>query len=549
MKRKIYIPIFVFFTLLGIAMDVFGAVMLSSCSKDNPDGDNPGNNQWGAEMLTFKVNSSAVEFTMKKVEGGNYSMEYMYDDQVATVTGTLSDFYICPVEVTNKLWEAVMGWRPEGQSNNGDSYPVSNVNYYDIVREGGFIDKLNALCANQLPAGKRFALPTEAQWEYAACGGQQSMGYTYAGSNLLDDVAWYADNSDGATHPVGLLQPNELGLYDMTGNVWEWTRDHFVYFDHLALNQGLNYVCNAANNYRVNRGGSYGTRQTGLETAYHTWIAMHQNYVSRGLRLVLVDDFDEEELVVPTQPDNLLTFSVNNGSVGYHLPMVEVKGGQYELVYERDGEQKTVSGTLSDFYICQTETMNYLWETVMGSKPEGQTGSEGLYPVTMVNYEDITGTGGFLDRLNAMCADQLPAGMHFALATEAEWHYAAHGGRKSQGYTYAGSNTLSDVAWYADNGGGASHFVASKQPNELGLYDMSGNVWEYCNDWYADLVDLPAAQGTDYTGPQSGQVIVGCGGCYDSEPNTCRSSYHGREIQHNGRNATVGFRIVLRHTN
>ncbi len=144
--------------------------------------------------------------------------------------------------------------------------------------------------------------------------------------------------------------------------------------------------------------------------------------------------------------------------------------------------------------------------------------SEGLYPVTMVNYDDITGAGGFLDRLNTMCADQLPAGMHFALATEAEWHYAAHGGRKSQGYIYAGSNTIGDVAWYSGNGGGASHFVASKQPNELGIYDLSGNVWEYCNDWYADLADLPAEQGTDYAGPESGEK-------------------------------NVGFRIVLRHTN
>ncbi len=525
-----------------VATIVFGVATLAGCKKENITS----NSQYDAETLIFKVNNSSYEFIMKKVDGGDYSMEYIYDDQMKAVTGTLSDFYICPVEVTNKLWCDVMGWRPEGQTNNGDLYPVSNVNYYDIVKRGGFIDKLNTLCAGQLPSGKRFALPTEAQWEYAARGGQKSMGYTYSGSNTIDVVAWYAGNSDSSTHPVGLKQPNELGLYDMTGNVWEWTRDNFVYFDQLPINQGLDYVCTAENNYRVNRGGSYGTREMGLETAYHTWLGMHQSYPNRGLRLVLVNDFDEEELVEPTRPDNLLTIAVNNGTVGYYLPMVEVKGGDYELVYERVGEQKTFTGTLSDFYICQTETMNYIWETVMGSIPQGQTGSDGLYPVTMVNYDDITGSGGFLDKLNTMCADQLPAGMHFALATEAEWHYAANGGRKSQGHIYAGSNTINDVAWYADNAGQTSHFVASKQPNELGLYDLSGNVWEYCNDWYADLADLPAEQGLDYTGPESGEVIVGCGGCYESEPYTCTSAYHGREIEHNGRNATVGFRIVLR---
>ena len=78
------------------------------------------------------------------------------------------------------------------------------------------------------------------------------------------------------------------------------------------------------------------------------------------------------------------------------------------------------------------------------------------------------------------------------------------------------------------------------------LYDMSGNVWEYCNDWYADLADLPADQGPDYAGPVSGEKIAGCGGCYSSESYTCTSAYHGREKEHNGRDATLGFRIVLR---
>lgn len=224
-----------------------------------------------------------------------------------------------------------------------------------------------------------------------------------------------------------------------------------------------------------------------------------------------------------------------------------VERGDFSIEYIYDHQALTLSGTLSHFHISPLEVSNKPSNPVMGWPPEDQSESEGLYPVTMVNYDDITASGGFLDRLNTLCADQLPAGMQFALATEAEWHYAAAGGRHPQGYTYAGSNTIGDVAWYSGNANGASHFVASRQPNELGIYDLSGNVWEYCHDWYADLADLPAAQGTDYAGPQAGEKIVGCGGCYDSQPNTCTSAYHGREIQHNGRNATVGFRIVLRH--
>ena len=239
-----------------------------------------------------------------------------------------------------------------------------------------------------------------------------------------------------------------------------------------------------------------------------------------------------------------LIFKVNNNSDEFVMKRVE--GGDYSMVYMYDDQEKTVTGTLSDFYICPVEVTNKLWCDVMGWKPEGQTNNGDLYPVSNVNYYDIVKEGGFIDKLNAMCASQLPSGMCFALPTEAQWEYAARGGQKSMGYTYSGSNTIDVVAWYADNAGQASHFVASKQPNELGIYDMSGNVWEYCNDWYADLADLPAEQGLDYTGPESGEVIVGCGGCYENESYACTSAYHGREIEHNGRNATVGFRIVLR---
>ncbi len=259
------------------------AIMMVGCEKEKSN-----NNPWGAETLTFKVKNSSDEFVMKKVEGGYYSMKYMYDNQETTVTGTLSDFYICPVEVTNKLWNAVMGWRPEGQSNNGDSYPVSNVNYYDIVKEGGFIDKLNSMCADQLPAGKRFALPSEAQWEYAARGGQMSMGYTYSGSNTLDEVAWYADNSDGTTHPVGLKQPNELGLYDMTGNVWEYCNDWYANLADIPAEQGIDYAGPVSGNLIAGCGGCYDSKPYSCTYSYHAHEIEHNGRnATLGFRIVL----------------------------------------------------------------------------------------------------------------------------------------------------------------------------------------------------------------------------------------------------------------------
>ena len=183
----------------------------------------------------------------------------------------------------------------------------------------------------------------------------------------------------------------------------------------------------------------------------------------------------------------------------------------------------------------------------MGAKPEGQINDGDMYPVTMVSYYDIVGPNGFLEKLSVMVKNQLPEGTKFQLPTEAQWQYAAMGGKKSKGYTYAGSNTLSDVAWYTDNADGTTHPVALKQPNELGLYDMSGNVWERCSDWYVELDELPAEQGLDYAGPATSNRLVGRGGCFENAPTSCTVGFHGREIigLQQAPTTTVGFRLIL----
>ena len=171
----------------------------------------------------YEVNG--VNFKMIKVEGGTFKMgatseqgSDAYGDESPVHSVTLPDYYIGETEVTQELWKAVMGKNPS--SFKGDQKPVENVSWHDCQN---FIKRLNEL------TGKNFRLPTEAEWEYAARGGNKSKGYKYSGGNDINEVAWYKGNSSH-THDVKTKSPNELGVYDMSGNVFEWCKDCFGYY-------------------------------------------------------------------------------------------------------------------------------------------------------------------------------------------------------------------------------------------------------------------------------------------------------------------------------
>jgi len=245
-----------------------------------------------AQIITFFVNG--VAFNMVGVKHGAVFSNYGYIGwgSVSNVTLTITkDYYIGQTEVTQALWQAVMGSNPSKWPTNINN-PVEQMYWGDICGEDGFLDKLNAALADQLPYGLRFKLPTEGQWEYAARGGIWSRGYTYAGSNNMDEVGWYNENSaiDGKQqpHPVGLKKPNELGLYDMSGNVFEWLRD---YYAPLTANSTLVDPTGATSPwspvYYCIRGGHY---KTGASSARISNRGVHEptlTYDETGFRLVL----------------------------------------------------------------------------------------------------------------------------------------------------------------------------------------------------------------------------------------------------------------------
>ncbi len=235
------------------------------------------------------------------------------------------------------------------------------------------------------------------------------------------------------------------------------------------------------------------------------------------------------------------TFTVN----GVTFEMVAVKGGTFTMgaTSEQgsdayDWEKPAHSVTLSDYYIGKFEVTQELWEAVMGSNPSRFKGSK--LPVEKVSWDDCQ---TFIRKLNSLTV------ANFRLPTEAEWEFAARGGSKSKGYKYSGSNSIGEVAWYTvncyDKGSSSpdygTHAVGTKSPNELGIYDMSGNVWEWCQDWYGSY---SSGSQTNPTGPSSASIRVDRGGSWSNNARYCRVSDRSRSTP-DCRYIFLGLRLAL----
>ena len=244
-------------------------------------------------VQTETIVVKGVPFTMVAVEGGSFMMGSpdddpdaggIYSDEKPQHRVKLSNFSIGQTEVTQALWKVVMGDNPS--SHKGYKKPVEWVSWDKCQT---FISKLNAL------TGRTFRLPTEAEWEYAARGGKNSKGYKYAGSNDIDEVAWNINNSEETTHIVGTKKPNELGLYDMSGNVWEWCQDWYdwtYYRNSPEINP-----CNTtevtsddeADHQHIHRGGSISYIVKDLRNAMRGDFKNEPSLYLKGLRLVISD--------------------------------------------------------------------------------------------------------------------------------------------------------------------------------------------------------------------------------------------------------------------
>ena len=267
-----------FWILLSV---VFTSIFLFSCKKENVV-DNVYDIQY--TDTTVVINVKGAVFTMILVEGGTFEMgateEQGHDDpdenEYPVHVVNLSPYYICQTEVTQDLWTIVMGTNPS--LILGDMTLPADCIKWDMCQD--FIHALNEYLDNKF----EIRMPTEAEWEFAARGGNKSLGYKYSGSDDVDEVAWYESNSDKKTHPVGTKKPNELGIYDMSGNIWEWCSDWIGAYQ---PEEQTNPVGPAEGSHHVMRGGSW--------TYDHTFCRVsRRNYISNviaasncGLRLAM----------------------------------------------------------------------------------------------------------------------------------------------------------------------------------------------------------------------------------------------------------------------
>ena len=226
------------------------------------------------ECLTPLItNNEDISIEMIYVKGCTFQMgSNLGDDEKPVHSVTVSDFYMGKYEVTQDQWKAIMGDNPS--KFKGDNLPVEQVRWNDVQE---FINKLNT------KTGKSYRLPTEAEWEYAARGGDKSNGYKYSGSNTLGDVAWYDGNSNNTTHAVGSKQPNELGIYDMSGNVWDWCSDRYGKY---SSNAQSNPTGPSSGSLRVFRGGSWNGFAQVCRTADRCGYYPGDHHGNIGFRLV-----------------------------------------------------------------------------------------------------------------------------------------------------------------------------------------------------------------------------------------------------------------------
>lgn len=292
------------------------------------------------QRIDVKVIDKGLTISMQRVEGGSFMMgatddQYdrdLYTDKPAHLV-FLSPFYIATTEVTNALWHAIM---PEKDTIAPKGYPNNPIAYTSWLDCQEFVRRLDSI------TGLPFRLPTEAEWEYAARGGQRSKHYRFAGGNEADSVGWIYSCSGNWSHPVARKHPNELGLYDMTGNVSEWCQDRFGSYQ---LSTAPDPCGADTGSFRVARGGSYDECSANCHISVRRWYTPETAAGYIGFRVALT--LPGDPMIQPVEEEPPLSRNVR------------IKGKRLRFIYVSDEEPYYISEPIE----------STLWRKVMQIDP------------------------------------------------------------------------------------------------------------------------------------------------------------------------------------
>ncbi len=510
------------------------------------------------ESVTFSVTAensnylivplgSGVTMEMVWVDPGTFNMGSPEDelgrfkDEAQHEVTLTHGFWIGRYEVTQAQYDAQMG--SNRSKFKGADLPVEHVSWYDATN---FCARLTAheKSAGRLPEGYSYTLPTEAQWEYACRAGTKTA--LNSGKDLsnvnecseMDEVGWYQYNSNNTTHQVGQKLPNAWGLYDMHGNVREWCWDW--YENDYPLTVPVDPVGPGVGEYRVLRGGDWDKTAQNCRSAYRTYSNPS------------VEDWDDVGFRVVLSYTPNITVPL---AEGVDLEMIRIAHGNFEMGSPRDelgrhdNETQHKVTLTRDYWLGKLEVTQAQYQAVMGTNPSEFPGAN--LPVETVSWNDAMDFCAQLTA-NEKAAGRLPSGYEYTLPTEAQWEYACRAETKTA--LNSGKNLTSkdecpnmdecpemdEVGWYWYNSGNKTHSVGQKQSNAWGLYDMHGNVFEWCLDWYGDY---PSSAVVDPTGPDTGTYRVIRGGSWSNNAGDCRSAY--RSYNAIGSWNKGGFRVAL----
>ena len=508
----------------------------------------------GKEIKLELVLIPAGKFIMGSPPSEKTENLNLYDDEQQHKVTLTKPYYMGKYEVTQEQWESVMGNNPS--ETKGAKLPVTNVSWEDCQ---DFIKELNA------KTNGGYRLPSESEWEYG-CRAGTTTAYSF-GDEITPLNANYSASKIGKPVSVGSYKPNAFGLYDMHGNVWEWCEDYYAGYPAEAVTDPKGPALRPGREH-VLRGGSF-KYWGGVARSSDRGHDVSRNPNSRnnynGFRLAKTADIKADASLTVPKPDpagvkpvvgNLLVVPFTEAKAkeaqkelakvlqkeveekanlgkGVNLEMVLIPAGKFKMGSPESekglstNEQQHEVTLTKPFYMGKHEVTQEQWEAVMGKNPSDTKGAK--LPVTDVSWDDCQ---EFIKKLNASTMGG------YRIPYEAEWEFACRAGTATA-YSFGGEITPKD-ANYRDSNIGKPVAVGSYKPNAFGLYDMHGNVFEWCEDWYGNYT---AGSATDPKGSATGESRVLRGGSFFNYDSNARSSFRNNLTPSN-RLFFNGFRLA-----